>query len=128
MSYEERFQKVKLSLLKFVKEEISSRYQYNREFHMWSYYDIKDAYVSEFKKEFSKYMNHDIESNLWFAGQNLAFAVQTFINTSPNYTLEKLLKFVDTFLTIQLDDFGNWCNDIMMAMYEENSNNDNDNE
>lgn len=116
MSYEQKFEIVKQSIIKFVKEQISSRYNYNNEFHMWSYYAIKEAYVSKFKEEFSEYMNHDIEEKLWFAGQNIGFAVQTFIDTNPNYTLKKLLNFVDIFLTIQLDDFDNWCDDIMMAM------------
>lgn len=119
MSYEQKFEIVKQSLINFVKEKISSRYNYNNEFHMWSYSAIKEAYVSKFKEEFSEYMNDDIEAKLWFAGQNIGFAVQTFIDTNPNYTLNKLLNFVDTFLIIQLDDFGNWCDDIMMAMPDE---------
>ena len=119
MSYEQKFEIVKQSLINFVKEKISSRYNYNNEFHMWSYSAIKEAYVSKFKEEFSEYMNKDIETKLWFAGQNIGFAVQTFIDTNPYYTLNKLLNFVDTFLTIQLDDFGNWCDDIMMAMPDE---------
>ena len=119
MSYEEKFQRVKTSLVDFVKEKITSRYNYNNEFHMWSYSAIKEAYVSKFKDEFAQYMNDDIEAKLWFAGQNIGFAVQTFIDTNPNYTLRKLINFVETFLTIQLDDFGNWCDEIMMAMPDE---------
>ena len=125
MSYGQKFEIVKQSLINFVREKISSRYNYNNEFHIWSYSAIKEAYVSKFKEEFSDYMNKDIEAKLWFAGQNIGFAVQTFIDTNPNYTLNKLLNFVDTFLTIQLDDFGNWCEDIMMAMPDEEDQEDN---
>lgn len=121
MSYEEKFKRVKKSLITFVKEEIISRYNYCNEFHMWSYSAIKDAYISKFKDEFARYMNKDIESHLWLAGYNIAFAVQTFIATNPNYTLKKLVTFVETFLTLQLDDFDNWCDDIRMKMYEESS-------
>ena len=120
MSYEQKFAIVKKSLIEFVKENITSRYNYCNEFHMWSYSAIKGAYVSKFKEGFSEYMNSDIESKLWFAGQNIGFAVQTFIDLNPNYTLNKLIKFVETFLTTQLDDFGNWCDDISMAMFDEN--------
>jgi hypothetical protein len=125
MSYGQKFEIVKQSLINFVREKISSRYNYNNEFHIWSYSAIKEAYVSEFKEEFSDYMNKNIEAKLWFAGQNIGFAVQTFIDTNPNYTLNKLLNFVDTFLTIQLDDFENWCDDIMMAMPDEEDQEDN---
>ena len=125
MSYGQKFKIVKESLINFVRAKISSRYNYNNEFHIWSYSAIKEAYVSEFKEEFSDYMNKNIEAKLWFAGQNIGFAVQTFIDTNPNYTLNKLLNFVDTFLTIQLDDFENWCDDIMMAMPDEEDQEDN---
>lgn len=119
MSYEEKFQRVKTTLIEFVKEKITSRYNYNSEFYIWSYSAIKEAYVSNFKDEFAQYMNNEIEARLWFAGQNIAFAVQTYIDTNPNYTLSKLINFVETFLTIQLNDFNNWCYEIMMAMPDE---------
>ena len=125
MSYEERFIRVKTSLVNFVKERITSRYNYNNEFHMWSYSAIKEAYVSKFKDEFALYMNDEIETKLWFAGQNIGFAVQTYIDTTPNYTLRNLVKFVETFLTIQLDDFSNWGDEIMMAMSDEENGEEN---
>ena len=127
MTYEQKFEIAKQSLINFVKENISSRYNYNNEFHTWSYSAIKEAYVSKFKEEFSEYMNDNIDAKLWFAGQNTVFAVQTFIETNPNYTLNKLLHFVDTFLTIQLDNFGDWCDDIMMAMSDEEGEEENPN-
>jgi hypothetical protein len=76
---------------------------------MWSYSEIKEGYISKFKEEFPNYINPDIRGKLWFAGQNFSFAVKTFIDLNPNYNSNKLLKFVETFLTIQLDDFDNWC-------------------
>ncbi len=121
MSYEEKIARVKIALINFIKESIISRYNYCNEFHMWSYTAIKDAYISKFKDEFSQYMNNDIEEKLWFAGHNISFAVQTYINITPNYTLNKLLNFVEEFVRIQLDDFENWCEDISSAMYEETS-------
>ena len=125
MSYEERFKRVKTSLVNFVKEKITSRYNYNNEFHMWSYSAIKEAYVLKFKDEFAQYMNEEIEAKLWFAGQNIGFAVQTFIDTNQNYTLSNLVNFVETFLTNQLDDFENWCDEIIMAMPDEENGEDN---
>jgi hypothetical protein len=123
MSYEEKLERVKVSLINYVKEQIISRYNYNNEFHMWSYTAIKEAYVSKFKDEFAQYMNREIEQKLWFAGQNIGFAVQTFIDLNPNYTSNKLVNFVETFLKIQLDDFHNWCDDIAMAMPDEGDDN-----
>jgi len=125
--YEQKFNIVKNSLINFVKQQIISRYNYTNEFHIWSYSAIKESYVSKFKEEFSEYMNSDIETKLWFAGQNIGFAVKTFINLNPKYTLNTLLKFVETFLIIQLNEFGNWCEEIEGAMpcEDEEENNDN---
>jgi len=109
MSYTQKFKELEISLVAFVKDKISSRYNYNNEFHIWSYSAIKEGYVSKFKEIFPEYINSDVEDKLWFAGQNIAFAVQTFITMNPNYTLNKLLKFVDTFVYIQLSEFDNWC-------------------
>lgn len=92
---------------------------------MWSYSAIKEAYVLKFKDEFAQYMNEEIEAKLWFAGQNIGFAVQTFIDTNQNYTLSNLVNFVETFLTNQLDDFENWCDEIIMAMPDEENGEDN---
>jgi hypothetical protein len=89
---------------------------------MWSYSSIKDDYIRQFKNEFSQYMNQNIEQRLWFAGYNISFAVQTFIDINPNYTLSKLLNFVETFITKQLDDFDNWCDEIILAMPDEEEN------
>ncbi len=125
MSYEYKFNRVKTALIDFIKEKIISRYNYNNEFHLWSYSAIKEAYVSKFKDEFAEYMNEEIEAKLWFAGQNIGFAVQTFVDTNPNFTLINLVKFVESFVTIQLDEFGNWCDDIMMAMPNEDNEEDN---
>ena len=127
MSYEEKFTRVKTSLVEFVKEKITNRYNYNNEFHMWSYSPIKEAYVSKFKDEFAQYINDEIEAKLWFAGQNIGFAVQTYIDTHPNYTLSKMVNFVETFLTIQLDDIDNWCDEIAMTMHDEENREDNPN-
>ncbi len=127
MSYDEKKERVRRSLIEFVKEQISSRYNYNNEFHMWSYSEIKAAYVSKFKEEFSEYINEIIEIKLWFAGQNIGFGVQAFIDTNPNYTLRSLVEYVETFLIIQLDNFENWCDEIMLAMpAEDNPENDRD--
>ena len=53
---------------------------------------------------------------LFVAAKNFTFAVKTFIKLNPNYSLNKLLRFVNTFVSTQLRDFSDWCDDIMMAM------------
>lgn len=116
MSYDERLQKVKTSLSSYVKDQIRRRFQFCNEFYEWNYSTIKDAYVSFFQKEFTPYMNGVIENKLWFAAQNVGYAIQSFVKLTPHYTLEKLIVFVDTFMSMQFREFHNWCDEIMMAM------------
>ena len=127
MSYEQKIQTVKLALISYVKGLVlSSRYNNEFEFHTSSsYYAIKEAYVSKFKEVFSEYMNEDIEARLWFAGQNIEFVIQAFIDMNPNYTHSSLNNFVEAFLQRQLNEFENWCDDIMIAMPDEENQEDN---
>jgi hypothetical protein len=116
-----KLQRVKVSLIQFVRDTISSRYRYCNEFDMWSYTAIKEGYVEKFREEFSEYMNVegvDVEDMLHFAGRNLGFAIQTYTNITPNYTLEKLLVFAEAFVYNQLDDFCNWCHEVCLAVPE----------
>ena len=65
-------------------------------------------------------MTPEIDSLLFFAGTNLSFAVQAFITFNKDtYDLNKLLKFTEEFINAQMDDFDNWCEEIMMAMPDE---------
>jgi len=128
MSYEEKFDRVRNKLINFVKEKIESRYNFCNDFHFWSYSVITDEYVSKFKEEFSYYITDEIESRIWFAGKNIAFAVQAFIDINPGYTCRSLLMFVEAFVTSQLDDFENWCDEVITAIpIEDNERNVEDN-
>lgn len=127
MSYEERFEIVKTNLVSFIKEKITSRYNYSNEYIIWSYSVIIDAYKEKFTQQFSQYMTPSIENTLFVAAKHFSYAVQSFVNMNPFYSLEDLLNFVDMFLSIQFNDFGNMCDDISMAMYEEEVQREQDN-
>lgn len=127
MSYEERFAIVKTNLVSFIKEKITSRYNYSNEYIIWSYMVIIDAYKEKFTEQFSQYMTPSIENTLFVAAKHFSYAVQSFVNTNQLYTLEELLNFVDIFLSIQFNDFENMCDDISMAMYEEEVQSEQDN-
>lgn len=107
--FDEKSNRAIESLIEFAKESITRRYNDNNDFFNWSYSDIKDAYVSKFKDEFPQYMTEDIEHTLWLAGYNLGNAVQTILTLNRRYILKSLLKFVDTFIRIQFEDYTNWC-------------------
>jgi hypothetical protein len=123
MAYEEKFELVRKSLIKYCKELIVKNWlQY---FDMWlsceADMEFGHGYQNEFKKEFGKYMNPEIEGQLWFAGKNLIFAIYAFMSYKDDAELYDVIDFTEKFVSHQLDDFDNWCEDIGQAMYEETS-------
>ena len=120
MSYQVKLERIERVLINTVKNEISNRYGCCENiFWYWSYTAVKEAYVSAFKNEFPEYINESIKDKLWFAGQNFGFAIQTFISINPQFTLDDLLNFAEGFVSIQIGDFNNWCDDILMAIPDE---------
>jgi hypothetical protein len=127
MTYEERMNTVRTQLLTFVGECITEHH--NQHFDMW--FQSGDAaaafgetYVFLFKNEFEQYMTPEIESKLWFAGQNVTFAIQAFVKSNPRHTLNTLLKFAENVVKVQLHDVDNWCNDLYMAYPDDETTDD----
>jgi hypothetical protein len=121
MGYQEKFELVRAALIKSCKDCIS--HNWDRMFDMWlsCEADMSYAYQHEFKQQFSEYMNSEIESQLFFAGKNIVFAISAFMKIKRNASLKNVLDFTENFISEQLDDFDNWCDDIGQAMYEESS-------
>jgi hypothetical protein len=121
MPYEEKFDIAKNKLIKKCKELII--YNWERMFGMWlgCEMDIEFTYQHIFKTEFEQYVTDEIESKLFFAGHNVKFAIRAFMSYNKKATLNTVLKFMESFILEQLDDFDNWCDEIGMAMYEETS-------
>ena len=80
---------------------------------------IWEMYIHEFKNEFGKLVTKDVETQLVSAGTALGFAVRAHESTTAKFNSKKLVDFVHTFVTIQFDDFDNWCGDICCAMAEQ---------
>ena len=127
MTYEERMNTVRTQLLTFVGECITEHH--NQHFDMW--FQSGDAaaafgetYVFLFKNEFEQYMTPEIESKLWFAGQNVTFAIQAFVKSNPRHTLNTLLKFAENVVKVQLHDVDNWCDDLFMAYPDDETTDD----
>ena len=120
MTYSQKFQLVRESLIEHCKECISENH--DRMFDMWLQMDADmefgHGYQDKFKEHFGDYITDDVKSQLWFAGKNIIYAINTFISIkSGQYELDDLLDFVEKFISEQLDDFGNdydtcgWFND-----------------
>jgi hypothetical protein len=66
------------------------------------------GYQDIFKEHFGDYITDDIKEQLWFAGKNIIYAINSFISLKNNeYELDDLLEFVEKFVSEQLDEFDN---------------------
>jgi len=123
MSYEQKFELVRNSLISYCKDCITENWE--RMFDMWlsceADMEFGHGYQNKFKEQFSQYMTSDIEALLWLAGKNIIFAINAFMSYKDDAELSDVLDFTEKFISEQLDDFDNWCDDIAQAMYEETS-------
>lgn len=110
MAYEEKFELVRNSLISYCKECISENYE--RMFDMWlsmeADMEFGLGYQDKFKEQFGDYITDEIKAQLWFAGKNIIYAINSFILLkNDDYELNELLEFVEKFISEQLDDFDN---------------------
>jgi hypothetical protein len=107
MTFYERFNRLQTELIEYCKECITRNH--TGYFTIWleSETDISDGYRRIVKEQFGEYITKEIEYQLYFAGKNIIYAIQTFITLNEEYNLDELLDFVDIFITKQLDDFEN---------------------
>jgi len=117
MSYSEKFQLVKDSIIAGCKKRIIDNWQ--QMFDMWlqmeADWEFPYEYEEHFKAQFSEYMNADVETKIWVSGKNIVYAINTFMEYKKNAKLNDVLNFTEKFICQQLDDFDNLCDDIMMA-------------
>jgi hypothetical protein len=129
MDYSEKFEIVKSNIIKECKKDISDNWLMM--FDMWLSCEASmvfpDIYKRAFDGEFVKYMTPDIKTLLWLSGKNIVFAIGAYMSVKEDANLNDVLVFTERFIENQLDDFDNWCDDIMMAMYEESSECERDN-
>ena len=129
MGYIEKFEIVKNNIITQCKETIEENWL--QMFDMWlsceADWEFPYIYKQEFNKEFSDYMKPEIVTLLWLSGKNIVFAIGAYLSSKEDSQLIDVLIFTENFISQQLDDFDNWCDDIGMAMYEESSDYERDN-
>jgi hypothetical protein len=108
--YQQKFELVRNSLIKYCKECISKNH--DNYFDMWlrckADMVFGHGYQYIFKEHFGVYITDEIEAQLWFAGKNIIYAINSFISLNNDYyELNELLDFVESFVSEQLDDFDN---------------------
>ena len=81
MTYAQKFQFFRESLIKYCKECISENW--NKMFDMWlmSEADIEFGYgyQNKFKEHFGDYITDETKLLLWFSGKNIIYAINSFL-------------------------------------------------
>ncbi len=94
-------------------------------FDMWLVHDADmefgDGYQDKFKEQYRQYMNPQIEEQLWLAGKHIVFAINAFMSYKDDANCNDVIDFTEKFVSEQLNDFDNWCDDIRQSMFEETS-------
>ena len=116
MAFEHKFELFRNSLINslisYCRDRISKNTQYGIMCDIWlsseADADFGYRYQDIFKEHFGDYITDEIKAQLWFAGKNIIYAINSFISLkNDNYELDELLEFVEIFVSEQLDDFDN---------------------
>jgi hypothetical protein len=110
MTFYDRFELAQTALSDSIRNSITNHH--NGFFDIWlssgdAAAEFCYAYQNIFKEYFGDYITEEVNAQLWFAGKNIVYAINTFIKIQEEYTLNPLLDFVETFLSEQLNDFEN---------------------
>jgi hypothetical protein len=71
---------------------------------------FQDAYKTAFDHHFEGVGTDETASALRVAADNLGYSLSAFLRScEPDYSLDKLLVFLETMLSIQLAHFETWC-------------------
>ena len=107
MSFIFDFQIVRDDLSTTIEELISNNI--DQMFEMWLVHeaDIQQVYVSIFKKYYGEHITDEIEDKLWFAGENITFALTGLMTMDQTIPLQDVLRFTKKMLKEQLDNFEN---------------------
>jgi hypothetical protein len=119
MSYEEKVESVKQELLNYCEECI--RNNWNIYFSIWINCEahIEHGYKRIFIDHFGEYVTPAVQGSLWVAAYNTKIAIKIFKECNPTANLNSILNFTKKIITEQMDSLDNWCDDIILAIPDE---------
>jgi hypothetical protein len=128
MDYEDRIDLVKANLPDEVSRRVGKMYLEYKDrdgfFMCWIQMDsnaeLPDIYVGEFKRRFGEHITSNIEQTIRLVAGTMCHALKAYVDTyEDKIVVKKLTEFVRNFVTEQVEDFGNWCEEVCQAMYVE---------
>jgi hypothetical protein len=129
MDYKDRLALVKSYLPRMVAEAVRKHHMEadSRDsfFLCWlqsdASYEIADMYAGEFKKRFGEYITPKIENDIRLVAGMIPNFLKAYIDIQDDAfeCRERTCSLVKAFVEEQLEDFGNWCGEVCLAMPDE---------
>lgn len=77
---------------------------------------FQEAYKTAFEHNFEGFGTEKTEGTLCFAADHLGYSLSVLLRINPTYSLDKLLVFLETMLSVQLAHFETWCDGVAEAV------------
>jgi hypothetical protein len=109
---------VKNKLVKFTETHIKENQDvwFDQWIDMECGHEFGHKYTATFKEVFGENVtNKDIDV-IFTTGNQVGFLLRALVNS--NVGEKKIVKITKMFVSAQIEDFGNWCGDVCMRMYE----------
>jgi hypothetical protein len=128
MNYEDRLALVKACLPGMVAEAVRKNYIKSDEckgfFVCWlrmdASFEIAEMYAEEFKKRFGNYITLKIENDIRLVAGMIPLFLKAYADIQEDeLKLGRMCSLLKAFVEEQLEDFGNWCGEVCLAMPDE---------
>lgn len=116
MDYTEHIELVEETIQIFCRKYISENYNKNLEYLFMQKIDIQTAYKNAFLEQFEPYYTKDVERHLHVSSENLVYSLSAFLRTNPETSLEQILRFTETMISIQIAHFESYCEEVPEAV------------
>jgi hypothetical protein len=108
-TYKQRLQMFKTDLSETCCELVRERWEIDIEHWLDAdgQYEFARTYILVCEKHLGT--NSAMENDLCTAGNHLAYALQAYLMHHKQTTLDKVIDYLQCFVSTQIDNFGIWC-------------------
>jgi hypothetical protein len=118
MSYENCVETVKSKLVNFTETRIKENQ--GAFFDMWVEVDcgheFGHKYTATFKEVFGENVTNEDIDVIFTTGNQVGFLLTALVKS--NVSEAKMIKVAKMFVSAQIEDFGNWCGNVCLRMYD----------
>ena len=110
MTYVQTFGLVRESLISYCKQRIAENYGDTLDIWLLMEANLEFGYGYQgiFKEHFRNYITEEVDAKLWFSAKQMLYAIHAFLRIhEDDCALATLLRFVEIFISEQLDHFAN---------------------